>query len=72
MGHCSSIALGIAIAKPDKKVICIDGDGGFQLNLQDLQTVKHYKLPIKIFILNNNSYGIIKQFQEVEKRQLLS
>src|SRR3989344_4855709 len=35
------------------------------MNIQDLQTIRHYNLPIKMFILNNNSYGIIKQFQEV-------
>jgi acetolactate synthase-1/2/3 large subunit len=37
---------------------------GFQMNIQELQTVKHYNLPLKIFIMNNNCYGIIKQFQD--------
>jgi len=63
MGYGLPAAIGAAIGN-DKPVICIDGDGGFQMNIQELQTVKHYNLPIKIFIMNNNCYGIIKQFQD--------
>jgi acetolactate synthase-1/2/3 large subunit len=63
MGYALPAAIGAAIGN-DNPVICIDGDGGFQMNLQELQTIKHYNLPIKIFILNNNCYGIIKQFQD--------
>ncbi len=48
-----------------KRIICIDGDGGFQPNIQELQTVAYYKLPLKIFIMNNRSMGIIKQFQDL-------
>jgi len=64
MGYGLPAAIGAAIGT-DKPVICIDGDGGFQMNIQELQTVKHYNLPIKIFIMNNNCYGIIKQFQDL-------
>ena len=46
-----------------KQVICITGDGGFQMNLQELQTIKGNDLPIKIFILDNKGYGMIKQGQ---------
>ncbi len=63
MGYGLPAAIGAAI-DTDKQVVCIDGDGGFQMNIQELQTVKHYDLPIKIFIMNNNCYGIIKQFQD--------
>jgi len=63
MGYGLPAAIGAAIGN-DKPIICIDGDGGFQMNIQELQTVKHYNLPIKIFIMNNNCYGIIKQFQD--------
>lgn len=63
MGYGLPSAIGASIAN-NGPVICIDGDGGFQMNLQELQTVKHYNLPIKIFIMNNNCYGIIKQFQD--------
>jgi acetolactate synthase-1/2/3 large subunit len=63
MGYGLPAAIGAAIGN-NNPVICIDGDGGFQMNIQELQTVKHYNLPIKIFIMNNNCYGIIKQFQD--------
>ena len=63
MGYGLPAAIGASIGN-DKPIICIDGDGGFQMNIQELQTVKHYNLPIKIFIMNNNCYGIIKQFQD--------
>jgi acetolactate synthase-1/2/3 large subunit len=63
MGYALPAAIGAAIGS-GKEVIVIDGDGGFQMNIQELQTVKQYNLPIKIFILNNNCYGIIKQFQD--------
>ena len=64
MGYGLPAAIGAAIGT-DKPIICIDGDGGFQMNIQELQTVKHYNLPIKMFIMNNNCYGIIKQFQDL-------
>lgn len=65
MGYALPASVGAAFARPGQDIICIDGDGGFQLNIQELQTVKYYNLPIKMFILNNHSYGIIKQFQEI-------
>lgn len=48
-----------------KRIIGIYGDGGFQMNIQELQTVKHYNIPIKMFILNNKSYLTIKNTQEL-------
>jgi acetolactate synthase-1/2/3 large subunit len=63
MGWGLPAAIGAAI-DTNKTIVCIDGDGGFQMNIQELQTIKHYNLPIKIFIMNNNCYGIIKQFQD--------
>lgn len=65
MGYALPAAIGASFAIGKKPVICIDGDGGFQMNIQELQTIKHYNLPIKIFILNNRSMGIIKQFQDL-------
>jgi len=64
MGYALPAAIGASLALGKKDVICIDGDGGFQMNIQELQTVFHYKLPLKIFILNNGCYGIIQQFQD--------
>ena len=63
MGCALPIAIGAAIGT-GKKVYCIAGDGGFQMNIQELLTVKKYDLPIEITILNNSGYGIIKQFQD--------
>ena len=63
MGFALPCAIGAAIGS-GKKVYCIDGDGGFQINIQELLTVKKYDLPIEIIILNNSGYGIIKQFQD--------
>ena len=63
MGYALPAAIGAAIGS-GKKVYCIDGDGGFQMNIQELLTVKKYDLPVDIIILNNNGYGIIKQFQD--------
>lgn len=65
MGYALPAAIGAAFADQDSNIICIIGDGGIQLTIQEIQTLKNYKLPIKIFVLNNNAYGIIKQFQEI-------
>ena len=65
MGYAFPAAIGASIALNKKKVICIDGDGSIQINIQELQTLASNKLPIKIIILNNDGYGIIKQFQEL-------
>ena len=63
MGWSLPASIGAAIGS-NRPVICIDGDGGLQMNIQELQTIVHYNIPIKIFVLNNQSYGIIKQFQD--------
>jgi len=49
--------------KMNRNIICITGDGGLQINLQELQTIVGYKLPIKIFVIDNKGYGMIKQTQ---------
>lgn len=65
MGYALSASIGACFATNKKRpVVCITGDGGLQINIQELQTIIHHKLPIKIFILNNKCYGIIKQFQD--------
>ena len=65
MGYAFPAALGASFANKKKKIICIDGDGSIQINIQELQTMVVNNLPIKLFIINNNGYGIIKQFQEL-------
>jgi len=64
MGSALPMAIGASFAKPGKNIVVITGDGGFQLNLQELQTVYHHNLPIKIIMLNNKCYGMVRQFQE--------
>lgn len=64
MGYSLPAAIGSQLSQPRKTVYCLIGDGGFQMNIQELQTVVHYGLPIKIIIQNNYGYGIIKQFQD--------
>ena len=63
MGFGIPAAVGGCIASNKKETICIDGDGGFFMNIQELELVYRYQLPIKFFILNNNGYGSIKTTQ---------
>ena len=65
MGYSLPASVGASIVKNNSRIFCIDGDGSIQINLQELHTIDKFKLPIKIFVLNNNGYGIIKQFQEL-------
>ena len=64
IGSALPMAIGASFAKPDRLMIVITGDGGFQLNIQELQTIYYHNLPIKIILLNNSGYGMIRQFQE--------
>jgi acetolactate synthase-1/2/3 large subunit len=64
MGYSLSASIGACFANDRKPVICITGDGGLQLNMQELGTVVRYNLPIRIFLFNNHGYGIIQQTQE--------
>ena len=61
MGYDLPAAIGIAKAAAGKKIVCLAGDGSLMMNLQELQTIAGYNLPIKIFILNNNGYSSIFQ-----------
>ena len=56
-------AIGACFANNRKDTICLAGDGSIMMNLQELQTIKHYNLPIKIFVLNNDGYISIQQTQ---------
>lgn len=64
MGYSLPAAIGACKASGNV-VICFCGDGGFQMNIQELQTVVREKLPIKIILLNNNALGMIRHFQEM-------
>lgn len=65
MGFGLPSAIGAQVACPDKKIISIVGDGGFQMNIQELILLKAYKLPVKVFIMNNSYLGMVRQWQEL-------
>ncbi len=70
MGYGFPAAMGAQLAFPDRQVIAIVGDGGFQMTLNDLATIAQYRVPVKIAILNNRALGMVRQWQEIffEKR----
>ncbi|MGA2965495.1 MAG: thiamine pyrophosphate-binding protein [Terriglobales bacterium] len=63
MGYDLPAAIGAAFARPGKRIICLAGDGSIQMNLQELQTVVHHRLPLKIFVLNNSGYLSMRMTQ---------
>jgi acetolactate synthase I/II/III large subunit len=65
MGFGYPAALGAQAAFPDRQVIAIVGDGGFQMNVQEMSTAVQYQLPVKVFIINNFNLGMVRQWQEV-------
>ena len=70
MGFALPAAFGAKLANPSREVVAIIGDGGFQMNIQELGTIFQNKLPVKIIILNNNFLGMVRQWQQLffEKR----
>jgi len=64
MGFALPAALGAVVSVPGRPVVVIAGDGGFQCNLQELQTVARNKLPVKMVVMNNRCHGMVRQFQE--------
>ncbi len=70
MGYGFPAAIGARLAAPDQRVLCITGDGSFQMNIQELATVVNNKMDITIALINNGSLGMVRQWQEFfyEKR----
>lgn len=64
MGYDLPAAIGACIGNKQKKIVCLTGDGSIQMNLQELQTIVHNKLPIKIFVINNQGYLAIRISQD--------
>jgi acetolactate synthase I/II/III large subunit len=64
MGFGLPAAIGACLAAGRRRTICVDGDGGFQMNIQELETLKRLNLPVKCFVLNNEGYGSIVAMQE--------
>ena len=65
MGWGLPAAIGASFASKSKKIICLTGEGGLQMNIQEFATIMHHKLPIKTFIYNNGGYLTIKQTQQL-------
>jgi acetolactate synthase-1/2/3 large subunit len=65
MGFALPAAVGVQLAKPDETVLCVSGDGGFQMNIQELATVHRLGLPIKMVIIDNKYLGMVRQWQQL-------
>ncbi|MBI3646187.1 MAG: biosynthetic-type acetolactate synthase large subunit [Acidobacteriales bacterium] len=65
MGFALPAAVGVQLAKPDTVVLCVSGDGGFQMNIQELATVHRLGLPIKMVIVDNKYLGMVRQWQQL-------
>lgn len=63
MGYALPAAIGAKIAKPKTQVVAVCGDGGFQMTMQELATMKQYDVPVKIVILNNGVLGMVREYQ---------
>ncbi len=64
MGYGLPAAIGACIGNNRSNTVCLEGDGSIMMNIQELATIAHYKLPLKIFLLNNNGYHSIRQTQQ--------
>lgn len=64
MGFALPASIGAAVCLKGQQVVTIAGDGGFQCNIQELQTIAHLGLPVKIVVINNQCHGMVRQFQE--------
>lgn len=69
MGYGLPAAIGASLADPQKKVVLVAGDGGFQMTMQELAVIAQEKLPVLICIINNCCLGIIKQWQDMQYRE---
>jgi acetolactate synthase-1/2/3 large subunit len=65
MGFALPAAVGVQLAKPETCVLCVSGDGGFQMNIQELATVYRLSLPIKMVIVDNKYLGMVRQWQQL-------
>lgn len=64
MGYGLPAAIGLCVAGGRKETVCLEGDGSIMMNLQELQTIVTNRLPIKLFLINNQGYHSIRQTQE--------
>jgi acetolactate synthase-1/2/3 large subunit len=72
MGFGLPSAIGAQLGRPDEVVVCVDGDGSFQMTMCELVTASYYKVPVKIFLMDNSHHGMVRQWQELFYRQRYS
>jgi acetolactate synthase-1/2/3 large subunit len=65
MGFGLPASIGSKIGKPEQEVVAFLGDGGFQMTIQELGTILHYNIPVKIIVLNNQFLGMVRQWQDM-------
>ncbi len=65
MGYGFPAAIGAQVGRPDKMVVCVDGDGSFQMTMCELVTASYYKIPVKIVLMDNGHHGMVRQWQEL-------
>jgi acetolactate synthase-1/2/3 large subunit len=65
MGYGMPAAIGAHFANPESRVITMSGDGSIMMNVQELATIKRYKLPVKVVVFDNNALGMVRQWQEL-------
>jgi len=65
MGYGLPAAIGVQIAHPKKPVICVSGEASIMMNIQELSTAVQYRLPVKVFLMNNSYMGMVRQWQEL-------
>ena len=65
MGFGLPAAIGAQLEDPSRRVVCVSGDGSFLMNVQELATLRRYRLPVKIILLDNQALGMVRQWQEL-------
>ncbi len=65
MGFGLPAAMGIKLSYPNEEVVCVTGEGSIQMNIQELSTCKQYDIPLKVVVLNNQSLGMVRQWQDM-------
>ena len=63
MGYALPAAMGAKVAAPERQVVAVCGDGGFQMTMQELATISQYNIPVKLVILKNTVLGLVRQYQ---------
>ena len=65
MGYALPAAMGAQLADPDRQVVAVCGDGGFQMSMMELSTMRQYHIPAKVVVLRNNTLGLVRQYQHL-------